>query len=238
MHLMTIASLIILLVQILCVIHALHQGYSYTFVMMVLLVPLVGAIGYLIIEFGPRVHYLPRKHNPSLELIARQQAAKEKPTIENFHDLARCYLSLEDYEQALRVLDSLLINHFSQDPYLLLDKAKALFGLEKFNEAKFILEIVLNQVRGHSTYAKAHLLFARSLAALGEFQLANREFEKLQNYDGGLEASYYYLKHLRQFNEKTRAEEVLHHMRKRLNRLPKHFQSKEQPWLKQAQKEN
>lgn len=245
MHLIAITSLAILLVQIFCVIHALHQGYPHSFVMMVLLVPLVGAIGYLIVEFGPAIYYSHvrkalkkiRQTNPQFELQKKHQAALIKPTVENCHNLAKCYLRLHDYDQALMLLDSLLKNQFSHDPYLLLDKAKALFGLLKFNEAKFVLAELLNQSTGHSIYAEAHLLYARSLAALGEIQTANQEFERLQNYYTGLEASYYYLKHLRQLNHETRAEEVLRHMRKRLNRLPKHFQQKEQSWLKQAQKE-
>lgn len=246
MHLIGIASLGILLVQIFCVIHALHQGYSHTFVMMVLLVPVVGAIGYLLVEFGPKLYdrYIIgniekfRKANPYHELALREQMAYEKPTIENLHLLAKSYLDLSHYQAALALLDNLLKNQFSRDPYLLLDKAKALFGLEKFHEARFVLENLFSQsVGNHSTMAEAHLLFARSLSALGEYQLANSEFERLQNYYVGLEASYYYFQHLRQLNHATRAEEVLKHMRKRFKRLPKHYRGKEQAWLKQAQKD-
>ncbi len=246
MHLIGIASLAILLVQTFCVIHALHKGYPHSFVMMVLLVPIVGAIGYLIVEFGPALYYSHirnalkkiRKTDPHFELAAKHQAALITPTIENCHSLAKCYLSLNEYEQALILLDDLLKNQFSHDPYLMLDKTKALFGLQKYNEAKFVLENLQNQMpAGHSIYAEVHLLYARTLAALGETQLANHEFERLQNYYTGLEASYYYLQHLRQLNHETRAEEVLRHMRKRLHRLPKHFQRKEQSWLKQAQKD-
>ena len=238
MHLLGIASLAVLLVQTFCVIHALHKGYPHSFVLMVLLFPLVGAIGYLIVEFGPALYYSHirttlkkmRKPDPQHDLITKHQAALMTPTIENYHALAKCYLSLNEYENALILLDDLLKNQFSHDPYLLLDKAKALFGLKKYNEVKFVLE----NMKGNS---EAHLLYARSLAALGETQLANLEFERLQHYYTGLEASYYYLQHLRQLNQQTRAQEVLRHMRKRLHRLPKHFQQKEQSWLKQAQKD-
>jgi len=246
MHLIGIASLTVLLVQIFCVIHALHKGYPHSFVMMVLSVPLVGAIGYLIIEFGPALYYSHirnalkkiRKTDPQLELVAKRQAALITPTVENGHTLAKCYLSLNEYEQALILLDDLLKNQFSHDPYLMLDKAKALFGLKKYNEAKFVLDNLQNQTpAGYSNYAEAHLLYARSLVALGETHLANREFERLQQYYIGLEASYYYLQHLRQLNHETLAEEVLRHMHKRLHRLPKHYQRKELSWLKQAQKD-
>ncbi|MGE3318250.1 MAG: CDC27 family protein [Candidatus Berkiella sp.] len=245
MHLIAISSLAILLLQVFCVVHAFHRGYPHGLIMMILLVPFAGALAYLVIEFGPEIYHSHRrifksavKANPQHELQAKRMAANEIPTIENLHALARCYLQLNDFQSALAVLDSLLKNQFSHDPDLLLDKAKALFGLQKFNEAKFILETLLSEKKNQcSMYPQIHLLFARSLAALGEFQLANFEFERLQNYYSGLEASYYYLKHLRQHNHQDRAQEVLTAMRKRLNRLPKHFQSTEQAWLKQAQKE-
>jgi len=245
MHLIVASSLAILLLQVFCAIHAFNRGYPYNVVMLLLLFPVAGPIAYIAIEFGPdfyhnqlRRFFKARKANPQQELRAKQMAANEKPTIDNLHALAQCYLNLNDFQSALAVLDGLLKNQFSHDPYLLLDKAKALFGLEKYNEAKFILETLLSENKNqYSMYPQIHLLFARSLAALGEFQLANHEFERLQNYYTGLEASYYYLKHLRQHNHQARAEEVLKAMRKRLNRLPKHFQSIEQAWLKQAQKE-
>ncbi len=246
MHFITMLSLGILFVQTACVIHALHQGYSYAFVMMVLLFPLVGAIGYLIIEFGPvlyKAHILHnlkkwQRTNPYDVLAHQEQLAYQKPTIENLHNLAKCYLDLSHYQAALALLDNLLKNQFSHDRTLLLDKAHALFGLDKYHEAKFVLESLLKNAEGASRSAKTHLLYARTLAALGETQSATREFEHLQQYYTGLEASYYYLQHLRQLNHKARAEEVLRHMRKRLDRLPKHYRGKEQTWLKQAQKDH
>lgn len=246
MHFITILSLGILLVQTACVIHALHQGYSYAFVMMVLLFPLVGAIGYLLIEFGPMLYEAHIRHNfkkwqrtnPYHALATQEQLAYQKPTIENLHNLAKCYLELSHFQAALALLDNLLKNQFSHDDTLLLDKAQALFGLDKYHEAKFVLENLLKNKADEFRCAKAHLLYARTLAALGECQLATREFEHLQHYYTGLEASYYYLQHLRQLNHKARAEEVLRHMRKRLDRLPKHYRGKEQTWLKQAQKDH
>lgn len=244
MHLIAISSLAILLLQVFCVVHALNRGYPHSFIMMILLVPFAGALVYLVMEFGPDIYHSHRRifkkarSNPQQELKAKRMAANDKPTIENLHALAQCYLQLSDFQSALAVLDGLLKNQFSHDPYLLLDKAKALFGLEKFNEATFILETLVNQNKNLcSMYPQAHLLYARSLAAMGETQRASFEFERLQQYYAGLEASYYYFKHLRLANNPTRAAEVLNHMRKRLNSLPKHFQSKEQAWLKQAQKE-
>lgn len=244
MHFITMLSLGILLVQTACVIHALHQGYSYTFVMMVLLFPLVGAIGYLIIEFGPILyearilHHLKKwqRTNPYDVLTSQEQLAYQKPTIENLHNLAKGYIALSHYQAALALLDNLLKNQFSHDRTLLLDKAQALFGLEKHHEAKFVLESLLKNETRASCSAKAQLLYARTLSALGEVQSATREFERLQHNDTGLEASYYYLQHLRQLNHKARAEEVLRQMHKRLDRLPKHYRGQEKTWLKQAQK--
>lgn len=242
---MQILALIgILLLQIFCVVHALRRGYPYSFVGIILFFPLIGPIAYLIIEIGPDIYYLHirrnlrkfRKEDPYQELTRLQMQVRTTPTIENKHQLVKIYLQIGQYNEALYLLEHVLKGHFATDPFLLLDKAKALFAIDEFNDTKSVLDF-LNLHNPQFQSPEAHLLHARTLSSLGDWEQASQEFERLESNFCGLEASYYYLLHLRKLNNQMRAQEVLHNMQRRLHRLPKHYHAGEKTWLMQAQQE-
>lgn len=235
----------VLLLQVFCVVHALKRGYPYHFVTIILLFPLIGPLAYLIIEMGPTLYYRHLRHfinhirpkeDPYQQLVRLQQDVQRHPTIDNQHRLAEIYMQLGQFNEALYLLNNLLQRQFATDPYLLLDKAKALFALGEYQKAKSILEFLANENSGFQS-PQGHLLFARTLSALGQTQCASREFERLESHFHGLESSYYFLQHLRKHNNYSRAQEILKNMRNRLHRLPSHYRNAEKSWLKQAEQE-
>jgi hypothetical protein len=234
---------VLLLLQFFCAIDALERGYSYLFVMFVVLFPFMGAFTYFCIEIIPEFYACYLRHyfqytltkieeDPYVTLAKLQQLVVKQPTIDNQHQLAKQYLEVGQAQHALTLLDKILESPFLNCPFILADKAQALFALSQFQEAKFILEFVLNEQKTMT----AKLLYARTLANIGEWQNAVREFEALEQSFCGLEASFYFYHHLLEMNQHSRAKQVLHHMQNRYRRLPSHFQIREKMWLNQAQR--
>ncbi len=242
MHILTIVATVLL--QLFCVVHALRRGYPYHFVALILIFPLIGPMAYLIIEMGPDIYYrhirpLTRRFKPKADpyqaLAHLQMQVKNHPTIENQHQLAKIYCQIGQFNEALYLLENLLIQRaFAADPYLMLDKATAYFGLENFEKAKQVLEN-LKKENPQFQSPESHLLYARTLSELKMWQQADREFESLESHFHGLESSFYYLQHLRKINNQPRAHEVLNNMRNRFQRLPQHYRSAQKDWLKQAE---
>lgn len=228
---------------------ALQRGYSISIAALIFFVPIVGPLAYILYENGPDAYYrfkrVIRKINalfgarqaPFKELIRLQQKVRLHPTIENQHRLATIYIQMGQFDESIKLLDNVLSQKvFASDPYLLLDKAQAFFGMQDFEQARLTLDFLFAQ---NTTFVSvnAQLLMARTLSELGEWQQANREFERLENLHPGLEASFYYLQHLRKLKNESRANEVLKLMHNRFARLPQHHRTSQKAWLKQAQRE-
>lgn len=240
-----LSVLAVVLLQVFCVVHALKRGYPYHFVTIILLFPLIGPLAYLIIEMGPTLYYRHFRHlinhirpkeDPYQQLVRLQKDVRHHPTIDNQHRLAEIYMQIGQFNEALTLLNNLLQRQFATDPYLLLDKARALFALSKYQEAKSALELLVVENPAFQS-PQCQLLLARTLSALGQVQSANDEFEKLESHYHGLESSYYFLQHLKKQNNHPRAREILNNMHHRLQRIPSHYRDTEKNWLKQAQQE-
>ncbi|MBS0286910.1 MAG: hypothetical protein JSR17_06410 [Proteobacteria bacterium] len=226
--------------------HALMRGYPFAVCALIFFVPIFGPALYFAYEVGPTLYdglkrkyrsFLAKRHSPFKELIHLQRQVKTHPTLENQQRLAKIYYQIGQFNEAIVLMDNLLAQKvFSTCPYLLLDKAHAYFAMEEFNHALATLNFMFD----HNTDFEsphAQLLLARTLSAIGEWQKANREFERLESRYHGLEASFYYLQHLRKLKNLSRATELLKHMRHRYQRLPQHYRSSQKAWLKQAERE-
>ncbi|MGD9592664.1 MAG: hypothetical protein AB7V32_09110 [Candidatus Berkiella sp.] len=239
----------ILSLQALAAYEALHRGYSLPVVALIFFLPIIGPLAFFIYENGADFYYRMRRlahranrafgtqPSPFKELAKLQQKVRIHPTIENQHRLAKIYFQIGQFHESIKLLDNVLAQSvFSNDPYLLIDKAQAYFAMHSFEEAKITLDLLRNN---NPTFqcASAQLLLARTFSELGHWQLANKEFERLESQYHGLEASFYYLQHLRKLNNQPRAKEVFLHMQQRFDRLPQHYRSSQKSWLKQAQRE-
>ncbi len=239
----------VLALQTYAAIHALQRGYSFPVAALIFFVPLLGPMAYFAYESGPSLYYRWQRNirkslafvkfqpSPFKELAKLQRQVKYHPTIDNQHRLAKIYQQTGHFNDAIMLMDNILSQRtFAHCPYLLLDKAQIYFAMEDFDKTKMTLAFLLEKNPGVES-PHAQLLLARTLSAQGEWQQANREFERLQSRYHGLEASFYFLQHLRKLDNKPRAHEVLNHMRNQFQRLPQHHRSSQKAWLKQAEKE-
>lgn len=239
----SIGLLIIIVMQVACVIDAIRRGYPVQFVALIMFFPLLGPIAYFLIEIVPDLYYtrvrplfkkLTFKKDPYQEMIVLQQAVKRSPSIENRHRLALIYLQIGQCKEALDLLDSLLADHFANDPFLLFDKAQVLFEMKEYHQALFILKFLMEE-NPQFQISQVRLLNARTLAQLGEIQLAVAEFERLENHYSGLESSFYFLQFLKKINNYPRAIEIFRQMQQRYNRFPRHFRAEQKAWMSQAE---
>lgn len=240
----------VLALQTYAAVHALNRGYSFPLAALIFFVPLLGPIAYFAYESGPSFYYrltrvlkkcfamLKIQPSPFKEMAKLQRQVRYHPTIDNQHRLAKIYYQIGHFNEAIMLIDNILSQKaFAHCPYLLLDKAQIYFAMEDYDKTKLTLAFLFNN---NPTVESVHaqLLLARTLSAQGEWQQANREFERLQSRYHGLEASFYFLQHLRKLDNRPRAHEVLKSMRHQFQRLPQHHRSSQKAWLKQAEREH
>lgn len=80
-----------------------------------------------------------------------------------------------------------------------------------------------------------HLLYARSLEALGSIPQALEEYQALAPSFPGEEARWRYAQLLKQNGQNGQARQVLEEILLRTKRAPKYYRRKEQEWVKRAE---
>ncbi len=235
----------IVALQLLCALLALSRGYPIHLVALIFFTPILGPFAYLVYENITALRYRFQKLTKNFNkgsadkaLAKLQHQVRYHPTIENQHQLAKHYMQMGQFNEAIKLLDNVLAQKtFRTDPHLLLDKAQAYFSMEEYESAHAQLDFLV-KTNPQFHCLETQLLMARTLSALGHDIAATRAFEALESHYHGLEASFYYLKHLAKFNNKARAKEIFGRMQRRFERLPAHFRSSQKGWLKQARREN
>jgi hypothetical protein len=115
----------------------------------ILFLPYIGGIAYFIIEILPDLRLgrnLPQftdivaaKIIPSRKIDKLKQDAEFTPSFNNRKNLADEYLNSGYFDEAINLYDELLQGHESQNVTCLLQKAKALYGKEQYEEAGKII---------------------------------------------------------------------------------------------------
>lgn len=114
--------------------------------------------------------------------------------------------------------------------------AKAEFGLEKYSKVKSVLDDLIAHNPDFKN-ADAHLLYARAAEENNETELALQEYEVLDGYYPGPEATYRYailLKKVGRHDETRFLLEKILHGSKTSN---KHYNSLHKEWIAKAKKE-
>jgi hypothetical protein len=238
-------ALILLLLDISLVYHAARTGRLQPWAFIILMIPVVGALAYVVVELVPEWlggasaqqarRRVANKLNPEklYRELSDQLAATD--TIANRAALAAECLELGRFEEAEHHYDHVLQLPMGHDPVYALGKAKAEFGCNRPAEAVATLDDLQKHWPDfHSP--EGHLLYARALAEIGRIDEALEEFKAVADYFPGAEARVRYGLLLKQLGRASEAKLVFTELLVQMKRAPAYVRKVQAEWLSLAER--
>lgn len=238
-------ALVLVLLDITLVYHAAKTGRLQPWAFIILMVPLIGALAYIVVELVPE--WL---RGPSVQQARRRVANKLDPekqyrelcdrldatdTIANRAAVAAECLALGRFDEAERHYDHILKLPMGDEPPYALGKAKAQFGLDRPAAAIATLDDLQARWPDFQS-AEGHLLYARALADVGRTNEALDEFHAVAAYFPGAEARARYGLLLDKVGRAAEAKAVFTDLLVQMKRAPKYVRDVQAEWLSIAEK--
>jgi hypothetical protein len=227
-------------------IHAIKTGRPFVWVLVIILFPVFGFSGYILIELVPEwwasrsghkvKNAIGKTLDPEKNLKAAQKAYEQVDTVQNRINLAEQYLLLERYTEARELYARCLAGMHAEDPQILLGMAKAEFGLNN-PEATIT---VLDKLKAANPYFKSpegHLLYAHALEKASRIPEAIHEYEALSGNYPTPEPTCRLAQIYKDQGNKTLADELYQSVVKRSINAGKLFNEVNKEWIKQAKRE-
>jgi hypothetical protein len=237
--------LVLVLLDVTLVIHAAKTGRASPWAYIILMVPGIGAIAYVVAVLVPdwfgsvqgleTQRAIANKLNPEKRYRALCDAVEIADTIANRVALAEECLELEKYEEAKRHFAVVLSRPMGDEPVYMLGKARAEFGLGRPDETIATLEALRERWPDYQS-GEGHLLYARSLEAVGRLQGALAEYQALSAYYVGAEARVRYGVLLVRMGREMEAKAWLSDVLKQLRRSPAHVRKAQAEWIVLAER--
>lgn len=234
------------LIQVAFVLHIVKTGRNTTWIWIVVMLPLAGSIVYFLVEVLPGLlgsrtgrkasSNLKKIINPNKDIKDASYNYSVSDTVENSMNLAQECLNKGMFDEAKRLYKKCLKGVHEYDPDVMTGLAKAEFYLKNYSDVKNILNELIEKNPGYKN-ADAHLLFARTLQELNEMDLAIEEYETLDVYFPGPEATYRYAMLLRIKGENSKSKDLLEKIIHMSKISGSHHNSLYSEWIKKAKTE-
>jgi len=232
-----------IIIQVALVVHIVKTGRNTIWIWIVVMLPLAGSIAYLIVEILPTVgeSRTARKAkrtigdviNPNKDLKGAVRDLSVSDTIENNLKLADECIRKEMYEEAKMLFEKSLRGINKSDPRSLSGLAFAEFNLKNHKKTLELLDFLIEENPEYKNPG-SHLLYARNLVELNEIEKAKEEFEVLDSYYPGPEATYWYSKLLNNLGDTEKSQLLLEKIIKTASTSGKHYNDIHKKWVKLA----
>jgi hypothetical protein len=229
--------------QIFFVIHAARTGRPYYWMMVIFFVPLMGMLAYIALELLPEMSRSPAASrtvsnarqmiNPEGNYRALAEALEITPTTGNKRALADECVRLGKYDEAEALYRDALRGVHATDPYIMLGLARVQFARDDAARCVRTLD-ELRAVDPDFQSAEGHMLYARSLEALGRTDQALTEYEALAQYFGGEEPRVRHALLLRQMGRTDAAREAFTEIKRSIERAPAFYRRNQREWYRVA----
>lgn len=210
------------------------------------MLPLAGSIAYLIIEILPDLlgshsgrkasSNLRKIINPNKDMNDATHNYSVSDTINNSIRLAEECFNKNMFSEAKELYSKCLRGVHEYDPDIMYGLSQTEFALQNHSEVKFILDQIIEKNPDYKN-ANAHLLYARNLEALNETNLALKEYEVLDKYFSGPEATYHYAKLLKSNGEQSKSKELFEKIIHYSKTAGKHYNTLYKEWIKKTKSE-
>ena len=243
---MPVLYILSIIIQVAFVIHVVKTGRNTLWIWVVIMLPLAGSLAYFIVEILPEMtgsrtgrkvqRNLQKIVNPDKNLKEAMNNYSISATVENAIRLAEASLEKGLYAEAKNLYEKSLTGIHEHDPAMMHGLARAEFGLNNCQRCRELLDDLIANNPGYKN-AQAHLLYARTLEELGQTKEALHEYEALDRYFSGPEASYRYALLLKKTDQQEKARQVLEEIEKKAKLSDRNYNSLYREWIAAARNE-
>jgi hypothetical protein len=241
---MPLLGALLLAIDVALVVHAANTGRFSPWAYVILMVPLAGALAYVVVELVPawpgtyqrqktRAH-VGKALNPEKTYQVLRDELETADTIANRKALAEECLALGRFHEAKEQYDAILAMPLGDEPGSMLGRARAEFGLGWFADARATLDGLRGRWPSWES-ADGHLVYARSLDEDGHIEEAIAEYLALAAYYAGAEPRVRHGLALRKLDREAEARAVLADVVRQMNRAPKFARKVQAEWISMAE---
>ncbi len=237
-------AVVLVLIQIAFVVHVVKSGRDRYWIYLILFIPAIGCAVYFVTQVLPEMGHsrtvrratrsLLKAVDPERELRRRKEELALADTIDNRMKLAEECIEAGFYADAIGLLQECLRGSHQDDPHILMLLARARFDAGYFDDARRTLERLIEKNPGFKSH-DGHLLYARTLESLNQFDAAAAEYEVLQSSFPGEEARVRYALMLARLGQTEKAHRLFNDSLLRARRAPRYYRNQERPWLAMAE---
>lgn len=241
---MPLIGLVLLAIDVTLVVHAAKTGRFSPWAYIILMIPVAGAIAYVVVELVPEWlgsyqgqharRRLGKALNPHKTYRALRDQVEIADTIANRQALAEECLALGKFDEAQTQYDAILTQPLGDDPTFMLGRARALFGQGRFKDTIAALDDLRARWPDYQS-ADGHLVYARALDEDGRLDDAIEEYHAVSAYYPGAEPRVRYGLALRNAGRETEAQAVFADVIRQMGRAPAFARKVQAPWIAMAQ---
>lgn len=235
------------LLHVVLVVHLLQRQRKGGWLLLVLMLPGAGTLLCLLLmawevllrwagvpEGSPQGQRKPV--DPERELHHRRASLAMSDNLLNRLSLALACLKHGRHDESAELFESLDAGECHDDPLVLLGLARSQFGLQRYQAAKESLDRLI-AANPNFRSETGHLLYARSLEALGEVQDALHEYQVLTSYSRVPEAHCRYALLLTSLGRPGEAKALYQALLRALRRAPRQYARLNHQWIALAERE-
>jgi hypothetical protein len=241
---MPILGALLLAIDVALVFHASKTGRSQPWAYIILMIPVAGAIAYVVVELVPEWlgtyqgqktrARIGRALNPEKTYRVLKDELEIADTIANREALGEECLDLGRFDEAREQFDTILGMPLGEEPGFMLGRARAEFGLGRFAQARATLDDLRGRWPNWES-ADGHLLYARALDEDGQVEEAIAEYHAVSTYYAGAEPRVRHGLALRKLGRESEARAVLADVVLRMRRAPKFARKVQAEWISMAE---